>query len=224
MFHPLGRSSQTDLSRTVNSGMVRESRSERTPPPCVRAVKVISRMRGGAQSRLMLCDDRNLWIVKFKNNPQHLRVLANELMATQIAGAIGLPVPVSGIIDVSQSLIEENPQLYIDQGSKGRELCSSGLQFGSQFAGGMISRQIVEYLAEEQLLTPAIWSSLRVSWRSINGLEMMTAAKSFIGAMNQNVAIAPYSSIKGLVSIWESGPFVTPPSKVCLPRMEPILR
>lgn len=100
----------------------------------------------------MLGDDRNLWIVKFKNNPQHLRVLANELMATQIAEAIGLPVPVSGIIDVSQSIIEGSPQLYIDHGSKGRELCSSGLQFGSQFAGGMISRQIVEYLAEEQLL------------------------------------------------------------------------
>jgi hypothetical protein len=108
-------------------------------------------MRGGSQSRLMLCDDRNLWIVKFKNNPQHLRVLANELMATQIAEAIGLPVPVSGIIDVSQSIIEGSPQLYIDHGPKGRELCSSGLQFGSQFAGGMISRQIVEYLAEEQL-------------------------------------------------------------------------
>ena len=109
-------------------------------------------MRGGSQSRLVLGDDRNLWIVKFKNNPQHLRVLANELMATQIAEAIGLPVPASGIIDVDQSLIEEHPQLYIDQGPKGRELCSSGLQFGSQFAGGMISRQVVEYLAEEQLL------------------------------------------------------------------------
>jgi hypothetical protein len=109
-------------------------------------------MRGGSQSRLMLCDDRNLWIVKFKNNPQHLRVLANELIATQIAEAIGLSVPVCGIIDVSQSLIETNPQLYIDHGPKRRELCSSGLQFGSQFPGGMISSQIVEYLAEEQLL------------------------------------------------------------------------
>jgi hypothetical protein len=100
----------------------------------------------------MLGDDHNLWIVKFKNNPQHLRVLANELIATRMAEAIGLPVPVSGIIDVSQSIIEGSPQLYIDYGSKGREPCSSGLQFGSQFAGGMISRQTVEYLAEEQLL------------------------------------------------------------------------
>ena len=100
----------------------------------------------------MLGDDHNLWIVKFKNNPQHLKVLVNELMATQIADALGLSVPVSGIVDVSQSVIEANPQLYMDHGPKGRELCLSGLQFGSQFAGGMISRQLVEYLANEQLL------------------------------------------------------------------------
>jgi hypothetical protein len=109
-------------------------------------------MRGGSQSRLMLGDDHNLWIVKFKNNPQHVRVLANELMATEMAQAIGLSVPLSGIIDVSQSIIETNPQLYVEFGPKRRELCASGLQFGSQFAGGMISRQLVEYLADEQLL------------------------------------------------------------------------
>jgi len=109
-------------------------------------------MRGGSQSRLVLADDGNLWIVKFKNNPQHLRVLANELIGTQIADAIGLSVPVSGIVDVSQSIIETNPPQYMDLGPKRRELCSSGLQFGSQFAGGMISRQVDEYLADEQLL------------------------------------------------------------------------
>lgn len=109
-------------------------------------------MRGGSQSRLMLADDGNLWIVKFKNNPQHLRVLANELVATRIAEAIGLSVAVSGIVDVSQSIIDANPPQYIDLGPNRRELCSSGLQFGSQFAGGMISRQVDEYLADEQLL------------------------------------------------------------------------
>jgi hypothetical protein len=109
-------------------------------------------MRGGSQSRLMLADDGNPWIVKFKNNPQHLRVLANELIATQIAQAIGLSVPVSGIVEVSQSIIETNPPQYMDLGRNRRELCLSGLQFGSQFAGGMVSRQVDEYLADEQLL------------------------------------------------------------------------
>ena len=43
------------------------------------AVQHVCRMRGGAQSHLMLGADENLYVVKFQNNPQHLRVLANEL-------------------------------------------------------------------------------------------------------------------------------------------------
>jgi hypothetical protein len=152
LIHPLGPLSQTDSSGTNNSALCSVSESGRAPTPRVKAVKVIIRMRGGSQSRLILADDGNLWIVKFKNNPQHLRVLANELVATQIAEAIGLSVPVSGIVDVSQSIIDANPPQYMDLGRSRRELCSSGLQFGSQFAGGMISRPVDEYLADEQLL------------------------------------------------------------------------
>ena len=57
------------------------------------AVQAIRRMRGGAQSQLMLGADGQLWVVKFQNNPQHRRVLANELIATRLAEAIGLTVP-----------------------------------------------------------------------------------------------------------------------------------
>ena len=56
----------------------------------VLAVQAIRRMRGGAQSQLMLGADGQLWVVKFQNNPQHVRVLANELIATRLAEAIGL--------------------------------------------------------------------------------------------------------------------------------------
>ena len=57
----------------------------------VTAIQQIRRMRGGAQSHLMLASDHNLYVVKFSNNPQHVRVLANELLATRLAAAIGLP-------------------------------------------------------------------------------------------------------------------------------------
>ncbi len=49
--------------------------------------------------------DGKLWVVKFKNNPQHLRVLANELIATRLAAAVGLTVPVSDVVEVSEWLI-----------------------------------------------------------------------------------------------------------------------
>ena len=152
MHHTLRPSVQAGLSPIGKSATILGMRSARALTPRVNAMKVISRMRGGSQSRLILGDDGNRWIVKFKNNPQHIRVLTNELLATQIAEAIGLSVPASGIIDVSRSIIETNPQLYIDLGPHRRELCASGLQFGSQFAGGLMSRQVVECLADEQLL------------------------------------------------------------------------
>ena len=60
------------------------------------AIQQIRRMRGGAQSHLMLASDKNLYVVKFRNNPQHVRVLANELLATRLAAAIGLAVPPVG--------------------------------------------------------------------------------------------------------------------------------
>lgn len=117
----------------------------------VEAVQAISRMRGGAQSQLILGDDRNLWVVKFANNPQHFKILANELIATQMAKAIGLSVPMSTVINVSQWLVKSSPQLYIDHGPKGHEPCSSGLQFGSRFAGGLMPRQVIDYLPDELL-------------------------------------------------------------------------
>jgi hypothetical protein len=49
------------------------------------AVEHIRRMNGGAQAQLMRCDDGTYYVVKFKNNPQHLRTLANEMLATRLA-------------------------------------------------------------------------------------------------------------------------------------------
>lgn len=117
----------------------------------VTAVQAIRRMRGGAQSQLMLGADGNLWVVKFKNNPQHLRVLANELIATRIAEAVGLSVPKSDVVEVSGWLIENSPEMMMDLGKGQRTRCASGLQFGSRFVGGLMPGQVVDYLPEPQM-------------------------------------------------------------------------
>lgn len=115
------------------------------------AVQAIRRMRGGAQSQLMLGADGELWVVKFKNNPQHLRVLANELIATRMAEAVGLTVPKCDIVEVSDWLIANSSEMRVDI-SRGRaERCSPGLQFGSQFVGGNAPGQVVDYLPEPQM-------------------------------------------------------------------------
>jgi hypothetical protein len=115
------------------------------------AVQAIRPMRGGAQSQLMLGADGNLWVVKFKNNPQHLRVLANELIATRLAEAVGLTVPKTDVVEVSEWLIANSPEMRVNLGRGVEARCEAGLQFGSQFVGGLMPGQVVDYLPEPQL-------------------------------------------------------------------------
>jgi len=110
-------------------------------------------MRGGAQSQLMLGADGNLWVVKFQNNPQHLRVLANELIATRLAEAAGLTVPPTDIVEVTPWLIDHSPGMTVELPHGRSESYTPGLQFGSRFLGGLAGMpgQLVDYLPEPQL-------------------------------------------------------------------------
>lgn len=116
----------------------------------VLAVQHIRRMRGGAQGQLMLGADGHPYVVKFQNNPQHRRVLANEFLASRLARATGLTAPETELVDVSEWLVMHTPELEIDLG-RTRVRCEAGLQFGSRFAGGLMPGQVVDYLPEEQL-------------------------------------------------------------------------
>ncbi len=116
----------------------------------VLAVQQIRRMRGGAQGQLMLGADGHVYVVKFQNNPQHMRVLANELMASRLAAAAGLSVPETELVEVSSWLIDHSPELEIDLGQT-QVRCQAGLQFGSRFAGGTMPGQMMDFLGEEQM-------------------------------------------------------------------------
>jgi hypothetical protein len=117
----------------------------------VLAVQAIRRMRGGAQSQLMLGADGQLWVVKFQNNPQHLRVLANELIATRLAEAVGLSVPASDVVEVTEWLVRHTEEMVIERSSTTVERCVAGLQFGSRFVGGLMPGQVVDYLPVPQM-------------------------------------------------------------------------
>ena len=117
----------------------------------VLAVQAIRRMRGGAQSQLMLGADGKLWVVKFQNNPQDVRVLANELIATRLAAAVGLTVPVSDVVEVTEWLVANTLDMFVELPRGLRQRYTAGLQFGSQFVGGLMPGQVVDYLPEQQL-------------------------------------------------------------------------
>src|SRR6266853_2062568 len=104
----------------------------------VMAVQSVRRMRGGAQSQLVLGADGKLWVVKFQNNPQHLRVLANELIATRIAAALGLTVPASDVVEVTEWLVANTLDMFVELPRGQRQRYTAGLQFGSQFVGWLM--------------------------------------------------------------------------------------
>ncbi len=117
----------------------------------VTALQQIRKMRGGAQSHLMLGSDGHAYVVKFQNNPQHLRVLAAEYLATKLAGALGLTVPHCEVVDVSEWLVSRTRELRLEGRGGVEEPCRAGLQFGSRLVGGLMPGQTVDYLPETQL-------------------------------------------------------------------------
>src|SRR5947209_10445264 len=116
----------------------------------VEAVQHVRRMRGGAQAHLMRADDGHFYVVKFQNNPQHLRVLANEMLATRLAERVGLPVPLTEIVKVDSWLIENTPELRMElSGLSSR--CRPGLQFGARYVCDPAEGQVFDYLPENML-------------------------------------------------------------------------
>ena len=112
----------------------------------VRALEQIRRMRGGAQSHLMRCDDGGYYVVKFQNNRQHRRVLVNELLGTRLAGRLGLPTVPVEIVEVSEELIRLTPELAMELPRLGVP-CQPGLQFASRYPVDPAARRAARFSA-----------------------------------------------------------------------------
>lgn len=99
------------------------------------AISHIRRLRGGSQSHLLRASDGNLYVTKFQNNPQHVRVLANEMFATRLGQALGLPMPQVEVIEVPDWLIDSTPELRVETGNC-RIRCSTGRQLAARCVEG----------------------------------------------------------------------------------------
>lgn len=116
----------------------------------VQATMQVRRMRGQTKSHLMMCGDGHLYVVKFQNNPQNIRVLANEFLATRLAEACGLTVPQCELVEVSDWLVRATPDLTADF-TESRSSCKSHCHFGSRYVGGIGLGQLVDYMPETML-------------------------------------------------------------------------
>ncbi len=118
------------------------------------AIGYVRRMRGGAQAQLLHCSDGCYYVVKFSNNPQDVRVLANEMFVSRLGRALGLPVPIAKVINVSRSFISSTNGLTIQKGHSSVP-CRSGLQFGSQYVVEPMQGKVFDFLP------PGMFDSVR---------------------------------------------------------------
>jgi len=101
---------------------------------CISAVQHLRRLRGGSQSHLLRASDGAAYVTKFQNNPQHVRVLANEMLATRLGRELGIPMPPVEVIEVSDWFVEHTPEMRIQV--CGAEIpCRSGKQLASLYVG-----------------------------------------------------------------------------------------
>lgn len=96
------------------------------------AVEHVRRMSGASQSHLIRASDDRYYIIKVQNNPQGVRVLANEMLGTSLARLLGLPAPAVVTIDVCEKLIRYSEEMVVEL-QYGSEPCQAGLCCGLEF-------------------------------------------------------------------------------------------
>ncbi len=116
----------------------------------VHATRLVRRMRGGAQAHLLACEDGRCYVTKFRNNPQHRRILANEWAAWVLLDHLGIAAPQVRVVEVGHALLDAEPGLHFQLGSR-RVPVEPGLHFGSLFPGEPDRDAVYDFLPDALL-------------------------------------------------------------------------
>ena len=100
----------------------------------INATRLVRKMRGGAQAHLLECDDGNFYVVKFRNNPQHRRILVNEWIASVFLNYLQISAPATAIVNLPADFLAANPDVHIQLGSR-HIAVEPGWHFGSRYPG-----------------------------------------------------------------------------------------
>ena len=114
------------------------------------AVRHIRKMRGGAQSHLLQADDGRFYVVKFRNNPQHRRILVNELISWVFLDYLKIAAPRAEVIRLTPDFLRENPDVYLTLGTRRVEV-EAGRHFGSRYPGDPQTLAVYDFLPDALL-------------------------------------------------------------------------
>jgi hypothetical protein len=114
------------------------------------ARRFLRKMRGGAQSHLLEADDGNSYIVKFRNNPQHRRILVNEMVSAVFLEYLQFSVPEAAIIAVPEEFLRDNPEVFLTLGARHIPV-EPGWHFGSRFPGDPVRTPVYDFVPDALL-------------------------------------------------------------------------
>lgn len=104
-------------------------------------------MRGGSQAHLLRASDGDYYVTKMMGNPQHNKVLANEMFVSRLGRWLGLPIPEVAVIEISDWLIEHTPELRFEIAGHSVK-CKSGRHLGSRYPVDPMDDVVFDYLPE----------------------------------------------------------------------------
>jgi hypothetical protein len=110
----------------------------------------LRKMRGGAQAHLLEAEDGHHYVVKFLNNPQHRRILVNELVGSCFLRYLQIAAPEPAIISISREFLRENPEACIQLGSRTVPV-QTGWHFGSRYPGDPARLAVYDFLPDALL-------------------------------------------------------------------------
>ncbi|MCL4402203.1 MAG: hypothetical protein M1436_06025 [Acidobacteria bacterium] len=114
------------------------------------ARSLIRKMRGGAQSHLLEADDGGFYVVKFRNNPQHRRILVNELVACVLLDYLQISRPDPALIQIDGDFLRAHPEIYMSLGDR-RIPVEPGWHYGSRFPGDPARMAVYDFLPDTLL-------------------------------------------------------------------------
>jgi hypothetical protein len=127
LSHPPARGERSGYNGVMLNGIGPHA------PLRVSIAQVPQRLRGGSQSRLVLCDDGKLYVCKMYPNPQGPNVLANEMLGSIVLDGLGFPVPRWRPITIDRRAVRLFSSELSMTDAVGRMLLPAcGVHYGSQ--------------------------------------------------------------------------------------------
>ena len=93
------------------------------------------------------CDDGEFYVVKFRNNPQHRRILVNEWIASSFLEYLEISTPKTAIVNLSAGFLADNPEVHIQLGNR-RLAVDPGWHFGSEYPGNPAKLAVYDFMPD----------------------------------------------------------------------------